>query len=145
VVSFTPRPLYSWVKSPQYQLDRRLCGPQKRSERRAEEKNLAPIGTRTPTPPARPARSQSLYRLSYLGSLELLTAPANRLHAHKNTSVHDNAKIQAVTRRLLIVKHHVQSQSSASGICGAQCGTGGGDGEGSSRQTSVFLLQVSHH
>jgi hypothetical protein len=43
---------------------RKLCGPRSRSEpseRRGEEKNLAPTRTRTPTPPGRPARSNSLY------------------------------------------------------------------------------------
>jgi hypothetical protein len=32
VVSFTPRPLYSHRKRPQYRLDRRLGVPQRRSE-----------------------------------------------------------------------------------------------------------------
>jgi hypothetical protein len=50
VVSFTPRPLYPRVKSPQYTLDRRLGGHQNLSERHGEKKNLAPTGTRTPTP-----------------------------------------------------------------------------------------------
>jgi hypothetical protein len=36
VVSFTPRPLYPRGKSPQYQLDRRLGGPQSRSGRLGE-------------------------------------------------------------------------------------------------------------
>jgi hypothetical protein len=40
VVSFTPRPLYSQGKSPWYPLDRRLGGPQSRSGRGGEEKNL---------------------------------------------------------------------------------------------------------
>jgi hypothetical protein len=31
VVSFTPRPLYPWGKSPQYSQDRRLGGPQNQS------------------------------------------------------------------------------------------------------------------
>jgi hypothetical protein len=58
-VSFTPRPLYPRRKIPLYPLARRLCGPQNRSGRRGEEKNLAPTRTRTPT------HSQLLYRLSY--------------------------------------------------------------------------------
>jgi hypothetical protein len=44
VVSFTPLPLYPWEKSPQYPLDRRLSGPQSRSEYCEEEKNLALLG-----------------------------------------------------------------------------------------------------
>jgi hypothetical protein len=36
-------------KSPRYPLDRKLGGPQSRSGRRGEEKNLDPTGTRTPT------------------------------------------------------------------------------------------------
>jgi hypothetical protein len=51
VVSFKPRPLYPRGKSPGYPLDRRLGGPHNRSERRGEEKILAPTGTRTPTSP----------------------------------------------------------------------------------------------
>jgi hypothetical protein len=43
VVSFTPRPLYFQGKSPWYPLDRRLDGPQSRSERDGEEKNSQPL------------------------------------------------------------------------------------------------------
>jgi hypothetical protein len=68
VVSFTHRPLYLRGKSPLYPLDRRLDGPQSRSGRRGEDTNLAPTGTRTPTP-GRASRIQSLYRLRYPGSL----------------------------------------------------------------------------
>jgi hypothetical protein len=50
VVSFTPRPLYPQGKSLRYPLDRRLGGPQSRSGRHGEEKNLGPTGTRSPTP-----------------------------------------------------------------------------------------------
>jgi hypothetical protein len=42
VVSFTPRPLYTKGKSPLYPLDRRLCGPQRRSGRSGEERNSQP-------------------------------------------------------------------------------------------------------
>jgi hypothetical protein len=52
VVSFTRRLLYLRERSPRYQLDRRLGGPQSRSERRGEEKFIDPTGTRTPTPPS---------------------------------------------------------------------------------------------
>jgi hypothetical protein len=65
VISLTPRPLYPRGKSPPYALDRRLGGPQSRSGRRGEEKilglELRSLG--------RPARSQSLYRLRYPGSI----------------------------------------------------------------------------
>jgi hypothetical protein len=37
-------------KEPPYPLDRRLGGPQSRSERRGEEKIPDPTGIRTPTP-----------------------------------------------------------------------------------------------
>jgi hypothetical protein len=53
--------------NPQYLFDRRLGEPQSRSGRRGQEKILDPTGTRTPTRGS-PARSQSLYRLSYLGT-----------------------------------------------------------------------------
>jgi hypothetical protein len=43
VVSFTPRPLYLQGKSPWYSLDRRLGGPQSRSERGGDEKNSQPL------------------------------------------------------------------------------------------------------
>jgi hypothetical protein len=50
VINFSPRPLYPQGKSHRYPLDRRLGGPQSRSERFGEEKILDPTGTRTPTP-----------------------------------------------------------------------------------------------
>jgi hypothetical protein len=40
VVSFTLRPLYPWGNRPRYTLDRRLGGPQSRSGRYGEYKNL---------------------------------------------------------------------------------------------------------
>jgi hypothetical protein len=43
VVSFMPRPLYPQEKSPWYPLDRRLGGPQSRSEHGGEEKNSQPL------------------------------------------------------------------------------------------------------
>jgi hypothetical protein len=55
-------------KSPRYPFYRRLGGPQSRSGRYGEVNIFYPTGTRTPAPPSRPARSQSLYRLSYPGS-----------------------------------------------------------------------------
>jgi hypothetical protein len=58
VVSFTPQPLYPRGRNCRYPLDRRLGGPQNRSRRRGEEKNLVPTGTRAPTP--RPSSPQPL-------------------------------------------------------------------------------------
>jgi hypothetical protein len=50
VVSFTYLPLYVRGKGQWYTLDRRLGGPQSRSERHGEVKILNCTGTRTPTP-----------------------------------------------------------------------------------------------
>jgi hypothetical protein len=47
LVSFTPWPLYPRGKSSRYRLDRRLGGPQSRSECCGEEKNLVPARIRT--------------------------------------------------------------------------------------------------
>jgi hypothetical protein len=62
VVSFTHRPLYPRGKGPQYSLDRRVGGPQFWSERFGEEK-ISCFSWESNTD--RPARSPSLYRLSY--------------------------------------------------------------------------------
>jgi hypothetical protein len=43
VVSFAPWPLYPRVKSPRYLLDMRLGGPQRRSGRCEENKNILPL------------------------------------------------------------------------------------------------------
>jgi hypothetical protein len=51
VVSYTPRPLYPQGKSPWYPLDRRLGGPQSRSERGAEERNSQPRRESNPRTP----------------------------------------------------------------------------------------------
>jgi hypothetical protein len=48
VVSVTSWPIYPRGKNHRYPLDRRLGGPQSRSGRCEEEKNLAPIGNQTP-------------------------------------------------------------------------------------------------
>jgi hypothetical protein len=62
----TSQTLYPQGKSPWYPLDRRLGGPQSRSGRGGEEKNSQPPpGIENPE---RPARSPTLYRLSYQGS-----------------------------------------------------------------------------
>jgi hypothetical protein len=61
VVSFTTRPLYPRGRNSRYPLDRRLGGPQNRSERRAKEKILDPTGTRIP-----PHRSSSSKPVGHL-------------------------------------------------------------------------------
>jgi hypothetical protein len=71
VVSFTPRPLYPQGKSPWYQLDRMLSGLHSWSGHGVKEKNSLPPPEIEPRPSARPARNQSLYRLSYPGCLEV--------------------------------------------------------------------------
>jgi hypothetical protein len=63
VVSFTLRPLYP--------LDRRLGGHQSRTGIVGEEKNSQPPPRIEPLKPDHPARSQSPYRLSYPGSVEI--------------------------------------------------------------------------
>jgi hypothetical protein len=69
VVSFIPRSLHPPGKRLRYPLDRRLSGPQNRSARYGEDKNLIPAGNRNP---GRPTRSPSLHRLSYPDSLYFL-------------------------------------------------------------------------
>jgi hypothetical protein len=69
VVSFTPRPLYSMGKSHWYPQDRRLGGPQSRSERGVEEKHSQPSPGIEHRSSDRPTGiAPSLYRLSYPGS-----------------------------------------------------------------------------
>jgi hypothetical protein len=58
VVSFTPRPLYPQGKRPWYPLDRRLCGPQHRSEHCGEEIIPSP---RRESNPRKVERSKSNY------------------------------------------------------------------------------------
>jgi hypothetical protein len=62
-------PLYTQRKSPQYPLDRRLDGPHSWSGRTGEKKNSQPPPRIEPWLSDGPARSQSLYRLSYPGSM----------------------------------------------------------------------------
>jgi hypothetical protein len=50
VIIFTLRPLYHRVKSPLYQLNRRLCGPRSWSTRRGVENNLLPPPGMEPRP-----------------------------------------------------------------------------------------------
>jgi hypothetical protein len=63
-----PRPLYPLGKGPHYPVDRRLAGPQSRSGRRSKRKFLSLPGLEL-RPFGRPARSQSVYRLSCPGSV----------------------------------------------------------------------------
>jgi hypothetical protein len=51
--SFTPRPPYPLRNNPRYTFDRRLGGPQSRSGRHEEEKNLLPMTVIEPRPTAR--------------------------------------------------------------------------------------------
>jgi hypothetical protein len=53
VVSFTPWPLYYWVKSLRYPLDIRLSGPKSRFGRGGEEKECLPLPGIEPYHPAR--------------------------------------------------------------------------------------------
>jgi hypothetical protein len=61
-VSFTPLPLYPRERAPGTHFIGGWSG------RYGDVKVFDPTGTRTPASPGRPARSQSLYRLSYPGS-----------------------------------------------------------------------------
>jgi hypothetical protein len=79
VVSFTLQPF-----CPRYPLYKRLCGPQSRSGRR-RKKFLTPPGLEL-RPLGHPARSQSLYRLRYLGSL-LLPSISLLIHYSLNKSI----------------------------------------------------------
>jgi hypothetical protein len=65
MVTFKPLSHYPRRKSPWYPLDRGLGGPQSRSGRCGLEKNLMPLPG---IEPGQPARSPSLYRLSYPSS-----------------------------------------------------------------------------
>jgi hypothetical protein len=50
VLSFTPRPLYPWVKSPRYPFNMRLGEPQSQSGCSGVEKNLLPLPGIKPRP-----------------------------------------------------------------------------------------------
>jgi hypothetical protein len=85
VVSFTPWSLYPQGRNLRYPLDRRLGEPQSQCGHTVEGKNSQPSLGIEPQISYRPARSQSLYRLSYRGSwssislLFILTKVANSL------------------------------------------------------------------
>jgi hypothetical protein len=61
-----PAALYPRGKDRRYPLDRRLGGPQSRSDAEARRKNLCPCRRSNPD---RPARSQTLYCLSFIMSV----------------------------------------------------------------------------
>jgi hypothetical protein len=75
VVSFTPLPLYPRGKIPRYPLDRRLSGPQSQSGRCGEETILYCQESKS----GRPARSPSLYRLSFSDSFGVSNACEKRV------------------------------------------------------------------
>jgi hypothetical protein len=81
-LSFTPLSLYSRGKSPLLPLDRRLGGPQSRSERYGEVKILDPIGSRIPSPSVVHPVNQSLYRLSYRDSCFMLAHSSKSYTSH---------------------------------------------------------------
>jgi hypothetical protein len=71
---YAPDAFYPQGKDPRYPLYRRLGGPQSRSGHRAYRKNLLPLLWIEPRSPGRPARSQTLYCLSYpAGNREYLS------------------------------------------------------------------------
>jgi hypothetical protein len=67
VVSFTPWSLYPRGKRPRYPLGRKLGGPRASLDNLERRKFLTLLGLELRSL-GRPARSQSLYRLSYPGS-----------------------------------------------------------------------------
>jgi hypothetical protein len=67
VVSFIPGRFIAGERA-RNTFDRRVSGPQGRFGRRGEEKILTVLGLEL-RPLGRPARSQSLYRLQYPGSI----------------------------------------------------------------------------
>jgi hypothetical protein len=83
-------------KSPRYPFYRRLGGPQSRSGRYGELKIFHPPGTRTPTPHGRPARSQSLYRMSYPGSLNSTGRPLTTKFRINKSPANRSAYLHAV-------------------------------------------------
>jgi hypothetical protein len=72
VVSFTPRLLYPQGKSRRDPLDRRMGKAQNWSGHGVEEKISQPLSGIEPRSSDRPARSQSLYRVSYTDSIKNL-------------------------------------------------------------------------
>jgi hypothetical protein len=63
--------LYPWGKDTRYPLYRRLGGPQSRSGHRGYRKNPLPLPGIEHRSPGHPVRSQTLYWLSYPGTLPI--------------------------------------------------------------------------
>jgi hypothetical protein len=80
-VSWRSQPFYPRGNSPRYLLNSRLGGPQNRSGRRGEEKNLTSAGTRTPT--SRP----SAIPTELSGSFTLIFKKHSLDHVVLNTKV----------------------------------------------------------
>jgi hypothetical protein len=74
-----PASLYPRGKDPRYPLYRRLGGLQSRSGHRGYRKNPLPPPGIEPRSPGRPARSQTLYCLSYPGSHTKIWASLKRI------------------------------------------------------------------
>jgi hypothetical protein len=83
MLSYTSWPIYPPGKKRRYPLDRRLGGPQSWSGRRGEVKISFPFRESIP---GRPARSPSLYRLSYRGSMKVMN-----ITKHENSEMHVGA------------------------------------------------------
>jgi hypothetical protein len=64
-----PLPLYPWQRSPGTHYIGGWVDPRAGLDDMEKWKFFYPTGTRSPAPPGRPAHSQSLYRLTYPGSL----------------------------------------------------------------------------
>jgi hypothetical protein len=86
VVSFTPRPLYARGTSLRYLSGRRLGGPQSRSGRSVDEKNVLPLLEIEPIFLCRLSRSQSLCRLNCPWSFNLEFSI--RIYVHFLFSLH---------------------------------------------------------
>jgi hypothetical protein len=83
-------------KDPRYPLYRRLGGPQSRSGHRGYMKNPLPLLGIKPRSPGGPARSQTLYCLSYPGSYKtreyIVNISVGRVETRKHLAIgnHDN-------------------------------------------------------
>jgi hypothetical protein len=84
-----PAALYPREKNPRCPLDRKWVGPRAGLDAGARRKILLPLSGIEPRSPDRPARSQTLYCLSYRGSKRLRL---NKVGWHSNAaSVFNNA------------------------------------------------------